>query len=183
MTDVAAEWSTERIEKAFRDELAERFRAHNEAYRKIEEDELAAVLAKHPEKRGQPGYEVRDSFAKEFLDYCQIKVESNTVTIVMPVGFAFRTDLIPLFDHTAMAWSRPNIGAVIVDGVARPTIEITLVATWTDEMDAKWRADGHARKHVDVELYEDDVRWLLDFIDRHPPGLRERLELALLPIP
>jgi hypothetical protein len=105
------------------------------------------------------------------------------VTIVMPVGFAFRTDLIPLFDHTAMAWSRPNIGAVIVDGVARPTIEITLVATWTDEMDAKWRADGHARKHVDVELYEDDVRWLLDFIDKHPPGLRERLELALLPIP
>jgi len=200
----APEWSTDRIAKTFRDELAERFRAHNEAYRVREEAELAEVLRAHPEKRGTPGYDVRDSFAREFLDHCLIEVESNTATIVMPIGFAFRPDLLPLFDHTSVAWSRPFIGARIVDGVARPTIEITLVATWSDEMDAKWRAEGHARKQIAVDLFEDDVRELLGLVadrlaqvtrpvhvllgevpaaagDLH--GIRERLTLALEPLP
>jgi hypothetical protein len=122
----------------------------------------------------------------------------------MPVGFAFRPDLIPLFDHTFMAWSRPLIGATIVDGQARPTIEITLVATWTDEMDAKWRAAGHGRKQVSVDLFEDDVRTICGLVDEriaqvtHPVhkligdapavagdlhGIRERLALALEPLP
>ena len=180
---VETEWSTNLIAHTFREELYARFRAHNEAYRAKEEADLAAVLAEHPEKRGQAGYEVRDSFAWDFLERCQIRIESNMVTIVTPMAFAFRTDLLPLFDHTAMAWSRPIIGATIVDGEARPTIEIMLVATWTDEMDKKWRAEGNDRKHVAVELFEDDVRWLLEFAADRKAGLRERLELALEPIP
>lgn len=190
----APEWSTDRIEKAFRADLAERFRAHNEAFRKREEEDLAAV---HPDKRGQPGYEVRDSFAWEFLQHCQIQIERNTATIAMPIGFAFRPDLLPLFDHTSVAWSRPMIGATIVDGLARPTIEITLVATWTDALDAAWKKEGNARRHVLVELYEDEVHALCAFIARHADAscdmnedpsqrwlvIRDRLKLALEPIP
>lgn len=182
--DAAAEWSTDLVAESFRAEIRARMEAHNAAYREREAVELEQVLLDHPEKRGQPGYEVRDSFAWEVYQLADIRIESNSVVIVMPLGFSFRPDLLPLFDHTTVAWSRPSIGATIVDGQARPTIEITLVATWTDEMDAKWRADGNARRQVDVELYEGEVRWLIDVAAREDkPSLRDRLVLALEPIP
>ena len=176
-------WSDDAVEKSFRAEIRARLEAHNAAYREKEKAELEQVLREHPEKRGQPGYEVRDSFAWEAFQATQLRIDGNKVTIIMPIGFGFRPDLLHLFDHTKMAWSRPIIGAVIIDGEARPTIEIMLVATWTDEMDAKWRAEGNDRKQVVVELFEDDVRWLLEFVAARRPGLRERLELALEPIP
>ena len=105
--------------------------------------------------------------------------------IVLPSHYRFGIDLVHLFDHTTMAWSRAAVGATIVDGDARPTIEIMLVATWTDEMDAKWRKDGNDRKQVLVELYEEDVRALVGLITTHNDkvALRERLELALVPLP
>ena len=105
--------------------------------------------------------------------------------IVLPGYYRVGTDLVHLFDHTTMAWSRPVVGATIVDGDARPTIEIMLVATWTDAMDAKWRKDGNDRKHVLVELYEEDVHTLVGVIATHDDkrAIRERLELALVPLP
>lgn len=189
MADEVPQWSDETISKNFRIELRRRFEAHNAKYRAHEAAELEQVLREHPEKRGQPGYEVRDSFAWEIYSRADIRVDRNTVTIVMPIGVAFRPDILPLFDHTAMAWSRPIIGAMIVDGEPRPTIEITLVATWTDEMDAKWRAEGNARKQVEVELYEVEVHALVALVAQHcvPNGatsaLLNRLKLALEPIP
>lgn len=177
------QWSTDAVADAFRAELRDRFEAHNAAYRANEVAELERVLAERPEMRGVPGFEVRDSFAWEVYQVCEIKVVGNIATIVMPIGFGFRTDLLPLFDHTKMAWGRPIIGAVVIDGEARPTIEILLVATWTDEMDSKWRAEGSARKRVEVDLYEDDVRWLLEFVAYRRAGLRDRLQLSLEAIP
>jgi len=187
--DIAVEWSTEAVADAFRAEILARLKAHNAAYRAQEEAELEEVLREHPEKRGQPGYTVRDSFAWEAFQATDIRIEGNMATIVMPIGFAFRTDLLPLFDHTKMAWTRPTIGAIVVEGVARPTIEILLVATWTDEMDARWHADGNARRCVEVELYEDQVHTLDALVALHcvpndaTRTLRERLKLALEPIP
>lgn len=107
------------------------------------------------------------------------------MTVVLPKMYAIGTDLVHLFDHTTMAWSRPSIGATIVDGEARVTIEITLVATWTDEMDAAWRRDGNDKKQVVAELYEEDVRWLLDFVAARDDkqALRARLELSLEALP
>lgn len=181
--DASPQWSTEAVADAFRAELRARLEAHNAAYRAHEEAELEEVLREHPEKRGQPGYTVRDSFAWEAFEASQLRIEGNMVTIIMPISFGFRPDLLPLYDHTKMAWSRPIIGATIIDGEARPTIEIMLVATWTDEMDEEWRAKGNDRKQVVVELFEDDVRWLLEFVADRRAGLRERLEMSLEPIP
>jgi hypothetical protein len=191
VTDEAIpQWPDEAVAEAFRAEIRARFEAHNAAFRSREAAELEVVLREHPEKRGQPGYEVRDSGAWEIYQASEIRIDRNSVTIVLPTFWAIGIDLVYLFDHTTTAWSRPRIGATIVDGEARVTIEITLVATWTDEMDAKWRGAGNDRKHVLVELYEDDVRKILGVIsvynDKFGQGvdaIRERLELALVPLP
>ena len=168
MTNEAVpEWPSEAVAEAFRAEIRARFEAHNVAYRAREAAELEAVLRDHPEKRGQPGYEVRDSGAWEVYQASEIRIDRNSVMIVLPIWFAVGIDLVYLFDHTTMAWSRPRIGATIVDGEARVTIEITLVATWTDEMDATWRQDGNDRKQVLVELYEEDVHTLVGVIATH----------------
>ena len=190
MTDeVIPQWSDDVVANAFRAEIRARFEAHNAAYRAREAAELEAVLREHPEKRGQPGYEVRDSGAWEVYQASEIRIDRNSVMIVLPGYFRVGIDLVHLFDNTTMAWSTPVIGATIVDGEARPTIEITLVATWTDEMEAAWRKDGNDRKQVLVELYEDEVHMLDEFISMYAYpenpllAIRERLELALVPLP
>jgi hypothetical protein len=64
-----------------------------------------------------------------------------------------------------VAWSRPWIKAALIDGEARTTIEIILVATWDDSMDAAWRSAGDKRQ-VLVKLFEEEVRALADACDR-----------------
>lgn len=175
------QWSDEAVAESFRAEIRARFEAHNTAYRARETADLEAVLREHPEKAGQPGYEVRDSGAWRVYQASEIRIDRNSVTIVLPHSYAVGIDLIYLFDNTTAAWSGPTIGAMIVDGEARPTIEIMLVATWDDAMDAAWRKDGNDRKQVLVELYEEDVHVLRTLIDTHAPDaareIRKRLEI------
>jgi hypothetical protein len=59
------QWSNEVVAESFRAEIRARFEAHNDAYRAREAAELETILREHPEQRGKPGYEVRDSFAWE----------------------------------------------------------------------------------------------------------------------
>ena len=180
--------SDEAVAAHFRAEIHARFEAHNAAYRARETAELEQVLREHPEKQGQPGYEVRDSGAWEIYQASEIRIDRNSVTIVLPRHYAVGMDLVHLFDHTTVAWYRPTIGATIVEGEARPTIEITLVATWTDEMDAKWRGEGNDRRRVLVELYEDEVHALRANIDDEVWSpfwnkLDDRLKLSLEALP
>ena len=184
-TDEVPQWSDEAVAESFRAEIRARLEAHNVVYRAREAAELEQVLREHPEKRGQPGYAVRDSGAWQVYQASEIRIDRNSVTIVLPRLWAIGIDLVYLFDHTTMAWSRPTIGATVVDGEPRVTIEITLVATWTDEMNAKWRGDGSDRKQVLVELYEEDVHRLVGMLASHDDkhAIRERLELALVPLP
>ena len=182
------QWPDAAVEQSFRAEIRARLEAHNAAYRAREATELEQVLAQEPERRGQPGFEVRDSGAWEVYQASEIRIDRNSVMIVLPSWYAVGIDFVYLFDHTTMAWSRPRIGATIVDGEARPTIEITLVATWTDAMDAKWRSDGKDRRRVLVELYEEDVHALRALIDDHGKerpwrAIDERLSLALEALP
>ena len=181
------QWSDEAVAEAFRTEIRTRLEAHNAAYRAREEFELETVLREHPEKRGQPGYEVRDSGAWTIYQASEIRIDRNAVTIVLPTFYAIGTDLVHLFDHTTVAWGRPTIGATIVDGEPRVTIEIILVATWTDEMNAKWRVDGNDRRRVLVELFEEEVHALRAQIDdeRGPFWFKlvERLDAALDVLP
>lgn len=183
--DAVPQWTDDAVAESFRTEIRARFEAHNAAFRAREEIELAAVLRDHPEKRGQLGYAVRDSVAWEVYQASEIRIDRNAVTIVLPKMWAVGIDLVHMFDNTMMAWSGPTIGATIVDGEPRVTIEITLVATWTDAMDSKWRADGNDRRRVLVELYEDEVRALRACLDeeRGPFWFKlvERLTLALEP--
>lgn len=182
-------WSDEVVADAFREEIRTRFEAHNAAYRAREAVELEDVLRDNPDKRGQPGYEVRDSGAWEVYQASEIRIDRNAVMIVLPRGTAVSIDLIHLFDHTTMSWSRASVGALIVDGEARSTIEIVLVATWTDEMDAAWKNDGNDRKRFLVELYETDVLALDALVCTHclpndaTAALRSRLKLALEHLP
>jgi len=175
------------VAESFRAEIRARMEAHNAAYRAREAAELDAVLREHPERRGTPGFEVRDSGAWEIYQASEIRIDRNSVTVVLPTFYAIGTDLVQLFDHTTVAWSRPTIGATIVDGEPRVTIGITLVATWTDEMDAKWRAEGNDRRCVLVELFEDEVHALRAHIDdeRGPFWFKlvERLNVSLEALP
>ena len=188
-TDEVPQWADEAVAASFRTEIRARFEAHNASYRAREAAELEQVLREHPERRGQPGFEVRDSGAWEVYQASEIRIDRNSVMIVLPGYYRVGIDLVHLFDHTTMAWSRPVIGATIVDGEARPTIEITLVATWTDEMDAKWRGEGHDRRRVLVELYEEEVRALDSLVVMHSvpndvtEALRNRLALSLEALP
>jgi hypothetical protein len=160
------QWSDEAVAENFRAEIRTRFEEHNAASRARDAAELEVVLREHPDKRGQPGYEVRDSGAWCVYQASEIRIEGNSVTVVLPRGYAVGLDLVYLFDHTAMAWSRPSIGATIVDGEARPTIEILLVATWDSGLDALWRRDEQGRRQVLVELFEDDARALVAASDQ-----------------
>lgn len=184
---VVAQWSDEAVARAFRDEIHARFQAHNEAYRARDAAELENVLREHPERRGELGFEVRDSGAWRVYQESEVRIEQNTVTVVLPRQYAVGADLLHLFDHTTVAWGRPTVGATIVDGEARPTIEIVLVATWTDEMDVAWRADGNDRRLIQVELSEDDVRVLLALVDEHcktaGQKIANRLRLSLEVLP
>ena len=191
MTDEISrpQWSDEAVAESFRAEIRARLEAHNAAYRAREATELEQVLRERPEHRGQPGFEVRDSGAWEVYQASEIRIDRNSVTIVLPTFWAIGIDLVYLFDHTTVAWGRPTIGATIVDGEPRVTIEITLVATWTDEMDAKWRNGGNDRRRVLVELYEEEVRALDSLVATHcvpndvTEALRNRLALASETLP
>lgn len=182
---VIPQWSDELVAEAFRTEIRARFEAHNAAYRAREAAELEQVLREHPENRGQPGFEVRDSGAWEVYQASEIRIDRNSVTIVLPAIYHVGIDLVHLFDHTTVAWSRPAIGATVVDGDPRPTIEITLVATWTDEMDAAWKKDGKDGKRVLVEIFESDVHKLVEMIGDQDDkrAIRDRLELSLVALP
>jgi hypothetical protein len=183
------QWSDEAVAASFRAEIHARMQAHNAAFRAREAIELAQVLRANPERKGTPGFEVRDSGAWEIYQASEIQIDRNAVTIVLPTSWAIDIDFVYLFDHTTMAWSRPSIGSTLVDGEARVTIKILLVATWTDEMDAKWRGEGHDRKRVLVELYEQDVRTLEALVvtqcapNDAAKELRSRLLLSLEALP
>jgi len=183
------QWSDEVVAESFRSEIRTRFEAHNAAYRAREVADLETVLREHPDKHGQPGYEVHDSGAWSFYQACEIRIERNTVTIVAPAWYSVDMDLVHLFDNTTMAWSKPWIKAAIVDGEARVTIEIILVATWDDSMDAAWRKDGNDRRQILVELFEEEVRALDSLVVTHcvpndvTGALRNRLKLALEYLP
>jgi hypothetical protein len=101
----------------------------------------------------------------------EIQIDRNTVTIVLPRGVAIGVDLVHLFAHTTVAWSTPMIGAMIVDGEARPTIEIVLVATWNDSMDAAYKADPRRGRRVLCDLHEEDVLVLCALIEAQ--GIRD----------
>jgi hypothetical protein len=182
------QWSDEVVAESFRSEIRARFEAHNAADRAREEVELEQVLREHPEKRGQPGYEVHDSGAWSFYQACEIRIDRNTVTIVAP-GPSIDMNIVHLFDNTAMAWSKPWVKAAIVDGEPRVTIEIVLVATWDDSLDAAWRKDGNDRRQVLVELSDEEVHVLDALVVTHclpnvaTAALRNRLKLALEYLP
>ena len=184
---IEQQWSDEAVAQSFRDEIQQRFERHNADYHERDAAELEAVLKDRPDLRGQPGFTVRDSMAWEVYLRSTIQIDRNSVVIILPTGLAVGSDIIYMFDHTAMAWTRPTIGATSVDGEVHPTIEILLVATWTDDMDKDWRAAGHARKKVLVELYAEEIPTLCDFITLHakePPmhpllETRDRLHFAL----
>ena len=185
------QWSDEAVAESFRAEIRARFEAHNKAYRAREEAELAQVLRDHPEKCGQPGYEVHDSAAWGFYQACEIRIDRNTVTIVAP-GDSIDMDLVHLFDNTTAAWSKPWVKAAVgVDGEPRIRIEIVLVATWDDSLDAAWKKDGNGKRQVLVELDEDEVHAFLDLLDFGLPhealpvraSIRDRLKVALEYLP
>lgn len=178
------QWSDEVVAESFRSEIRARFEAHNAAFRARESADLDAVLRDHPEKRGQPGYEVHDSGAWRVYQASEIRIDRNTVMIVLPRGCHVGIDLIHMFDHTTAAWTRPSVVALIVDGEARLAIDITLVATWDDSLDAAWRKEGNDKRQVLVELFEEDVYTLDMLAARVVPyggndALRDRLKLAL----
>lgn len=192
MTEAPLQWSDEAVAESFRSEIRARFEAHNAAHRARDAAELEDVLRDHPEKRGQPGYEVSDSGAWQVYQASEIRIDRNSVTIVLPRGIAIGIDLVHMFDHTTMAWCRAMIGAMIVDGEARPTIDILLVATWDDSMAASWCKEGNDRKRVLVELFQDEVTktcMLLDaaasplFTADETLRLRARLVLSLEALP
>ena len=145
MTD-DVQWSDEAVAAAFRAEIHARLEAHNAAYRVRATAELEQVLREYPERRGQPGFDVRDSGAWRVYQESEIRIDRNSVQIILPRHYAVGMDFVYLFDHTTVAWGRPTISAAIVNGEPRPTIEIILVATWTDEMNAKWCGDGNDRR-------------------------------------
>lgn len=185
------QWSDEAVAAAFRAEIRARLEAHNAAYRAREAAELEAIFLKDPKRRGQPGYEVHDSGAWHVYQESEIRIDRNTVMIVLPRGCHVGIDLIHMFDHTTAAWSRPSVVALIVDGEARLAIDITLVATWDDSLDAAWRKEGNDKRQVLVELDEDEVHTFLDLLDFGLPhmtlpvrsSLRDRLKVALEYLP
>ncbi len=178
MTEDAAppQWSDEAVAESFRTEIRTRFETHNAAYRARDAAELEEALRTHPEYRDQPGFEIRDSGAWSVYQLSEIRFDRNTVQVVLPQGFTLSPDLVHMFDHTTVAWSKPWISAILVNGEPRPTIEIVLVATWTDAMNAAWQAnDRNGQRHVLADLTEADVHALCAIIDTADPGVKEDL--------
>lgn len=142
------QWSDELVADQFRREIHERFTFENTRHRAGEDKELEKIFAENPGRRGQPGFEVTDSFLWEVYESSEILIDRNSVTIVLPRGFAIGIDFIEMFEGTSVGWSRASIGAMVINDEPRPTIELLLVATWTDEMDAKWRENKRVSENA-----------------------------------
>lgn len=138
------EWSTERVAEQFRRDVRERFEKEAAAFRDEDAADAAAVKAKYDAK-GEPYpdwlLEERPSFLWEIYERSEIRIDNNSVQVVLPKGFAFFPDLTDMFDGTSVAWSRPHVNAILVDGEPRVTIELILIDYWDDERHAKWLAE------------------------------------------
>lgn len=149
-----SEWSTERMAEQFRREIAERFSRENAAWRVEDDAEIAEVKAQFDAK-GQPYpdwlLQHRPSFFTEIYERVDIRIESNCVQIVLPKGFALFPELIEMFDGTSVAWSKPHVDAILVDGEPRVTIELFLIDYWDDERHAKWLAERAQWKGTTAE--------------------------------
>lgn len=182
--DAAPQWSTDAVVESFRSEIRARFEQHNAAYREEEARDLEEALAKRPDYRGQPGFEVQDSPLWSMYQQCRITSEANSVAITLPAfSHSHFARILQMFDHTTAAWTKPIVSAVIgEDGEPRVLIEILLVATWDDELDADWRNKGHHRPLVMVELHDDELREVIASLPDHAQDarkLRDRLQRAL----
>lgn len=144
MTDKG--WTDEQIQKAFLDEVRQRFEAENADYREFCRQDLESV-------KGRPDWErtvaenphladIEDSPLWEVYKETTFEFEFvNAVRIILPPNDTFWPDLLDMFDHTAVAWSWLSIKPYMKDGKARLALDLILIDYWDDEREAKWRTE------------------------------------------
>lgn len=135
-------WSNERIVEQYRAEIRAAFEAENRAWH----DEEAADREKC-EREDPVGWRrlvesgaaaPRDSFLWEIYAGSEIRTDLNSVSVLLPTGFAIGVDLIEMFERSSVTWTKADVGAEIVDGEARVVVELLLVDYWDDERAAEW---------------------------------------------
>lgn len=142
---MATEWTTEQVAAQCRLDVQRAFETENAEYRAWEAAQLAEIQAR-------PGYAdslaaspqhvdamaVRDSFMWEIYARSKIDITNNSVTVILPTGFAIHTDLVEMFGADSVSWCTPSIGASIIDGEARVIIKLILIDYWDDDRAAEW---------------------------------------------
>lgn len=168
---MSTEWTTEQVAEQFRRDIRERFEHERDTYMKRDNEDRDEVKAKFDAK-GEPYPDWlladRTSFFWEIYERTVIKVESNAVQIVLPHGFGLFADFFAMFEGTSVAWSKPSVGATIIDGNAHVTIELILIDYWDDERQAKWLAERAAWKATTADELLRRIRGSRIEFDRDP---------------
>ncbi len=137
------EWPMERVAQQFRDDVKKRFERENAEWLAEERAATEKIKAECDAKsEPYPDWMTeRNSFYWEIYERCIITIESNSVDVLLPNGFAVYPDFIEMFGKTSVGWSVPSVDARLVDGEARLFIHLILIDYWDDERHAKWLAE------------------------------------------
>lgn len=137
---MSVEWPMEKIAEQFRTDVRVRFERENAEWLREERAGIAKVKA-DCDAKGEPHPDwiaERNSFYWEIYSSSEIKIENNSVDVLLPNGFAVYPDFIAMFGKTSVGWSIPSVSAILVDGEARLAIDLILIDYWDDERHAKW---------------------------------------------
>ncbi len=141
---MSVEWPMEKVAEQFRADVKARFERENAEWLAEERAGIAKIKTDCAAKGESylDGLVEQDSFYWEIYNASVITIESNSVDILLPNGFAVYPDFIAMFGKTSVGWSIPAVDARIVDGEARLFIHLILIDYWNDERHAKWLAEN-----------------------------------------
>lgn len=136
-----SEWTFEQKAESFRREINKRFVEENEAWKEIDQRELAEAKTKNPEyfKRYPELDEERNSFTWNIYQKSKIQISIHYgIKIIIP-NTHVSSDIINMFDNTEVAWSKVFIEAKNIDNEAVIVLSVMIVDYWDDEKSEVWR--------------------------------------------
>jgi hypothetical protein len=132
----------ERVAEQFRLDVRAAFEAENAEWLADERAAITTIKA-DLDAKGEPHPDwlvERNSFYWEIYNGSKIEIESNSVKVLLPNGFAVYANFITMFGGSSVGWSIPSVTAAIVDDEPRVVIELILIDYWDDDRQAKWLA-------------------------------------------
>jgi len=137
---MATKWTNEQVAAQYRLDVQRAFETENAEWLSEERKGIAEVILDCAAK-GEPHPDwavARSSFFWDIYSLSEIKIENNSVQVLLPNGFGIYPDFIAMFGNTSVGWVVPSVSAILVDDEPRLAIELILIDYWDDDRAAEW---------------------------------------------